>query len=136
MPWCSPTERRAAPEDRWFEQLGIHIADILHEVGVPYCKGGVMAKNPQWRGSLDVWRTRVGDWIQRSQPQDLLSVDIFFDMLGVHGDWPCATTSGATPSMPPRGGQTLPSCWPRPPVRVSRGLTFFAGSEPTRAGSI
>ena len=38
-------------QDRWFEALGGHIADILHEVGVPYCKGGVMAKNPQWRGS-------------------------------------------------------------------------------------
>jgi DNA polymerase-3 subunit epsilon/CBS domain-containing protein len=43
-------------EDEWFGQLGIHIADILHEVGVPYCKGGVMAKNPQWRGSLATWR--------------------------------------------------------------------------------
>ena len=56
-------------EDSWFEQLGIHIADILHEVGVPYCKGGVMAKSPQWRGSLATWRERIGDWIGRSTPQ-------------------------------------------------------------------
>jgi CBS domain-containing protein len=73
-------------EDRWFEALGVQLADILHEVGVPYCKGGVMAKNPQWRGSLATWRERVGDWIRRSDPQDLLSVDIFFDLYGVHGD--------------------------------------------------
>ena len=39
------------PGDRWFEQLGNHIADILHEAGF-YCQGGVMAKKPQWRGSL------------------------------------------------------------------------------------
>ena len=64
----------------------MHLADILHEVGVPYCKGGVMAKNPAWRGSLATWRDRVGDWIDRSRPQDLLSVDIFFDIYGVHGD--------------------------------------------------
>src|SRR5712691_7698896 len=38
--------------DRWFERLATRIADILHDVGVPYCKGGVMARNPQWRGSL------------------------------------------------------------------------------------
>ena len=44
------------PEDRWFAALGAHVADILHEVGVPYCKGGVMAKNPAWRGSLATWR--------------------------------------------------------------------------------
>jgi CBS domain-containing protein len=29
---------------------------------------------------------RIGHWIGRSSPQDLLAVDIFFDMLGVHGD--------------------------------------------------
>jgi CBS domain-containing protein len=74
------------PEDKWFKQLGIHVADILHEVGVPYCKGGVMAKNAPWRGSVPTWRARTVNWITRSNPQDLLSVDIFFDMLGVHGD--------------------------------------------------
>jgi len=74
------------PEDRWFAQLGTHVADILHEVGVPYCKGGIMAKNAPWRGSTRVWRERVASWITRSNPQDLLSVDIFFDLRAVHGD--------------------------------------------------
>jgi CBS domain-containing protein len=80
------------PEDRWFEALSVHIADILHEVGVPYCPGGVMAKNPLWRGSLTTWRARVAHWISRSNPQDLLSVDIFFDLRGVHGDTSLAET--------------------------------------------
>ena len=75
-----------SPEDRWFAALGTHVADILHEVGVPYCKGGVMARNAPWRGSLATWRQRVNDWIGRSNPQDLLSVDIFFDLRAVHGD--------------------------------------------------
>jgi CBS domain-containing protein len=80
------------PEDRWFERLGVHIADILHEAGVPYCPGGVMAKNPQWHGSRATWRARIDDWIRRSSAQDLLSVDIFFDMRPVHGDGGlCAT---------------------------------------------
>jgi len=74
------------PADIWFAKLGTHIADILHEVGVPYCKGGVMAKNAQWRGSAKLWRERVGEWVTRSSPQDLLSVDIFFDHRSVHGD--------------------------------------------------
>lgn len=73
-------------EDRWFAELGTHIADILHAVGVPYCKGGVMAKNPQWRGSAALWRERLKDWIGRSNPEDLLAVDIFFDFRAVHGD--------------------------------------------------
>jgi CBS domain-containing protein len=74
------------PEDRWFAELGTHVADILHEVGVPYCTGGVMAKNPQWRGSTALWRERLGHWIGRSNPEDLLAVDIFFDFRAVHGD--------------------------------------------------
>jgi CBS domain-containing protein len=72
--------------DQWFASAGGHVADILNEVGVPYCSGGVMASNPAWRGSLSTWRARIGDWIRRSSPQDLLSVDIFFDLKGVHGD--------------------------------------------------
>jgi DNA polymerase-3 subunit epsilon/CBS domain-containing protein len=73
-------------EDRWFAEFGGHVADILHEVGVPYCKGGVMARNAQWRGSAATWRERVQDWIGRSRPEDLLSVDIFFDFRAVQGD--------------------------------------------------
>jgi CBS domain-containing protein len=73
-------------EDAWFGKLGIHIADILHEIGVPYCKGGVMAKNPAWRGSTSTWRDRIKQWIAAARPDQLLSVDIFFDMRPVHGD--------------------------------------------------
>ncbi|XIA65301.1 DUF294 nucleotidyltransferase-like domain-containing protein [Bradyrhizobium sp. TZ2] len=73
-------------QDRWFAALGTLVADILHEAGVPYCRGGVMAKNPPWRGSLATWQSRIDHWIARSDPKDLLSVDIFFDLRAVHGD--------------------------------------------------
>jgi CBS domain-containing protein len=79
------------PEDRWFAVFGEHLADILHQAGVPYCKGGVMAKNAAWRGSLSTWLSRVEHWITRSRPADLLSVDIFFDLRAVHGDGGLAT---------------------------------------------
>jgi DNA polymerase-3 subunit epsilon/CBS domain-containing protein len=72
--------------DRWFEALGIRLNDILHEAGLPYCQGGVMARNAQWRGSLATWQARIDHWIRRSNPQDVLSVDIFFDLRGVYGD--------------------------------------------------
>ena len=72
--------------DQWFARLGGIVADILHEAGVPYCKGGVMARNAAWRGSRETWRARIADWIARSTPADLLSVDIFFDLVCVRGD--------------------------------------------------
>ena len=73
-------------EDRWFAALGTLVADILHEAGVPCCKGGVMAKNAPWRGSVTTWQHRIDHWIARSDPKDILSVDIFFDLRAVHGD--------------------------------------------------
>lgn len=72
--------------DRWFERYGTIVSDMLDEVGVPYCNGGVMARNAAWRGSIATWRERISSWLDRSRPEDLLAVDIFFDLLAVHGD--------------------------------------------------
>ncbi len=74
------------PEDRWFARLGAIMTEILDTVGVPFCKGGVMASQPAYRGSFRTWSDRIGEWIGRSSPGDLLSVDIFFDFRAVHGD--------------------------------------------------
>ena len=73
------------PEDLWFAELGRRLAAMLDTAGVPFCKGGVMAKNASFRGSAALWRTRVEDWVRRSRPQDLLNVDIVFDLRPVHG---------------------------------------------------
>jgi DNA polymerase-3 subunit epsilon/CBS domain-containing protein len=72
--------------DRWFAALAAHVSRMLHEAAVPYCKGGIMAMNAPWRGSVATWQARIGHWLNRSNPQDLLSVDIFFDLRAVHGD--------------------------------------------------
>lgn len=74
------------PEDRWFATLGTHIADLLDEAGVPYCQGGIMAKNAEWRKSRAAWHATIDGWVRRSRPQDLLNVDIFFDGVTVHGE--------------------------------------------------
>lgn len=72
--------------DRWFARFGGHLADALDAAGVAYCKGGVMAKNPAFRGSIDDWRARISAWLGRNRPEDLLAVDIFYDFRPVHGD--------------------------------------------------
>lgn len=73
-------------EDRWFAALGREIADLLHAAGIPYCPGGIMARNAAWRGSVQTWEHRIDEWINRCSPEDLLSIDVFFDMKPVHGD--------------------------------------------------
>lgn len=73
-------------EDCWFARLGARVADMLHHSGVSFCKGGVMAKNPDWRMSAPRWKRRIDTWIRRTSPRDLMNTDIFFDAVAVHGD--------------------------------------------------
>ncbi len=72
--------------DKWFERLGSIVADTLNDAGVVYCKGGIMAKNAEWRMSRAHWSERVQSWIGRAKPEDILNSDIFFDAVVVHGD--------------------------------------------------
>lgn len=70
----------------WFAEFGALMSDILDEVGVPYCKGGVMASNAEWRHDLQGWKKLVHDWLSRADWKDLCYVDIFYDFRPVHGD--------------------------------------------------
>ncbi len=74
------------PEDGWFAAFAERLADILDTAGVPYCTGGVMARNALWRHSLEDWRGVIDGWLRRSRAQDILEVDIFFDARCVHGE--------------------------------------------------
>ena len=112
-------------EDRWFAALSVHVADILHEVGVPYCKGGVMARNPQWRGSMETWRRRIEHWIGRSNPEDLLSVDIFFDLRPVHGELSLAESVWRTAFDAARGNAAFAKLLTESAGSREGGLNWF-----------
>ncbi len=75
-----------AAADRWFERFAIRFTDHLHAAAIPLCKGGVMARNAGWRGSSAEWRRRVDNWVVKARPEDLLNVDIFYDLRPVHGE--------------------------------------------------
>ena len=81
-----PNPDAGSADDRWFAELGRRTCDTLHQAGIPYCKGGVMASNPAWRHSLDGWRSQLADWIGRPQGERLLNVDIFYDFRRAAGD--------------------------------------------------
>jgi CBS domain-containing protein len=76
-----------APGDaRWFAAFGQRVADILDQAGIPYCKGGVMAAQPDWRHTPEDWLAAVGHWVRRAEGEAMLNVDIFFDFARAHGD--------------------------------------------------
>lgn len=71
---------------RWLLALGARMNAILDTIGVPLCKGGVMARNPEWCLTGTEWRKRISGWLQTPDPEDLLNADIFFDAAPVHGE--------------------------------------------------
>jgi DNA polymerase-3 subunit epsilon/CBS domain-containing protein len=70
----------------WLETMATRMNAILDAVGIPFCKGGVMAKNAAWRMSETQWRNHISRWLSRNAPEDVLNADIFFDALPVYGD--------------------------------------------------
>jgi CBS domain-containing protein len=76
----------AAADDPWFAELGRRVADLLDAAGIPYCTGGVMAREPAWRHSLAEWDRVVAGWAAAASPRDVLAADIFFDFRFVAGD--------------------------------------------------
>ncbi|MBS4046468.1 MAG: CBS domain-containing protein [Alphaproteobacteria bacterium] len=75
----------SSEDDGWYARIAERINALLDAAGVPFCKGGVMAKNTAWRGAQGQWRARVTEWIGRHTPEALLNVDIFFDLQPVYG---------------------------------------------------
>jgi len=76
----------APPDDAWFAAFAERMNVLLDAAGVPFCKGGVMARNTAWRHDVAGWRGQVDAWIAKQSPEDLLNVDIFFDFAVVEGD--------------------------------------------------
>jgi signal-transduction protein with cAMP-binding, CBS, and nucleotidyltransferase domain len=72
--------------DIWYAEFARRLNEILHESGIPYCEGDVMARNPFWRHSLDDWKTEIRHWVFEPKMQTVMNVDIFFDFLPVYGD--------------------------------------------------
>lgn len=72
--------------DPWFAEFGRRIADLLDQAGIPYCTGGVMAREPRWRRDPGGWRRTVDGWIAAKDGAAILDVDIFFDFHPVAGD--------------------------------------------------
>ena len=70
----------------YFETLAKRASDGLAACGYTYCKGDIMATNPQWRQPLGTWRRYFTEWIDNPTPEALLHCNIFFDLDCVHGE--------------------------------------------------
>ena len=72
--------------DAWFIDLAERMTRDLDKVGLPFCKGYVMATNPLWRKSISQWKQQVEIWNRRRGTTILRLCDIFFDFRAAWGD--------------------------------------------------
>jgi CBS domain-containing protein len=70
----------------YFLSFGEKVCNWLNEAGYDFCKGGVMAQNPQWCQPLARWKKYFSEWIHTAAPEALLQASIFFDFRGAYGD--------------------------------------------------
>lgn len=70
----------------YFRQFGRQVTDFAAAAGLPPCKAGNCAENPDWCQSDVAWQRLFTGWINSSSPEDLLKVNIFFDLRSVTGD--------------------------------------------------
>lgn len=69
--------------DPYFIELAERMTRDLDTVGLPLCRGFVMATNPVWRKTRSQWRDQVSYWMRSRSPATLRYCDIFFDF--AHG---------------------------------------------------
>jgi CBS domain-containing protein len=81
-----PKPAMIATVNSYFRKLAERACTLLNEAGYDFCKGGVMAKNPQWCQPLNQWKTYFSDWIHAAEAEDLLQASIFFDFSHGYGE--------------------------------------------------
>ncbi|MEQ9559923.1 MAG: putative nucleotidyltransferase substrate binding domain-containing protein [Rhodospirillales bacterium] len=71
--------------DGWFINLAERMVMDLDRIGLPLCRGYVMATNPLWRKTLGQWRHQISLWSNKKSSTVLRHCDIFFDFRAAWG---------------------------------------------------
>jgi CBS domain-containing protein len=77
---------RTADARSYFLSMGEKVCGWLDGMGVPFCRGGIMARNPAWCAPGPVWQGYFAQWIREPEPEQLLDCNVFFDFRCVAGD--------------------------------------------------
>lgn len=70
----------------YFLSLAEYINKNLHKIGYNFCKGEIMAMNPNWCMPLSEWKKQFSFWVQNPDPKSILDSSIFFDLRHIFGD--------------------------------------------------
>jgi len=84
--YADPSPEAAPAAAAYFLALGTAVCDGLAKIGIPYCKGGIMAKTGEWCQPLSRWKEHFSGWMATAKPQDFLEINMFFDFRTMEGD--------------------------------------------------
>ncbi|HSM23240.1 MAG TPA: DUF294 nucleotidyltransferase-like domain-containing protein, partial [Anaerolineaceae bacterium] len=82
----NPLEHNETEVQTYFLKLGTKVSEGLNQAGYLYCRGGIMASNPRWCQSQSEWISSYKEWIFKSEPQEIIDFNIFFDLRTVYGE--------------------------------------------------
>ena len=71
--------------DGYFEGLARRVTDGLELAGIPPCRGGVMASEPDWRQSREEWVARFASWADKGDRGARVFTAIAFDYRRIDG---------------------------------------------------
>lgn len=71
--------------DPYFQRLATVVNDGIERAGIPRCRAGVVASEPEWRGTLEVWEERFWRWVRDPARTGRAFVGIAFDYRRVTG---------------------------------------------------
>lgn len=71
----------------YFLEFADRVSTQLDTIGIDFCKGGFMAKNPKWTHSLSHWKRNYLAWIQESSEDTIMKYATFFDCRPIYGDF-------------------------------------------------
>lgn len=72
--------------DGYFQQLGERFTSRLDAVGIPLCRGQVMARWPLWRKRLEEWGRQLEIWTAERRVKRVQQATILLDFFPVYGE--------------------------------------------------
>ncbi len=84
------SEQPDVDRPRWIA-FGKEVNQTLDLCGYPLCKGNIMASNPECCMTAAEWLNCFSRWIDVATPENLLRVNIFFDLRALAGNKELAT---------------------------------------------
>jgi signal-transduction protein with cAMP-binding, CBS, and nucleotidyltransferase domain len=80
-----PASGNGDAERPWFLGLGEYLCDSLERTGIPKCRHGLMARNPDWCAPRAEWEARYAHWVEEPESGRIVNLNALIDIRPVAG---------------------------------------------------